>query len=225
MWNESLTLEEITELCQHKIDQLLDPFYCEHPHLEEMWPGEVVEDALIFCGFGVVDEPLPRHQLALCDMSQKLVVVNSQMGLFVHKWTNLKVLRRVTLAHELGHAVLHWSEICQRVYRSYLHDDHFVDSRAIQKENEADLFGRLFLVPTADLLHQKETRQIQIAFDERCDLGPREVASLIKRLASRFRVNPATMKSRLADLGWLYPTYRGQAWNKDLRLRKKADKN
>ena len=220
MWNEALNLEEATHFCQPKIDHLLEYFYGEHPHLEEVWPSEIVEDVIIFCGFGVVDEPLPRYQLALCDMGQRLVLVNSQMGRFVHKWTNLKVLRQVTLAHELGHVVLHWSEIGERVYRSYVEDSRFEDSRTYQKENEADLFGRLFLVPSTDLLQQKEVQQIQIAFEERRDLSSEAVASFIKRLATRFKVNPTTIKSRLADLGWLQHTRRGQNWSKDLRLRK-----
>lgn len=220
MWDEALTLDEVTRLCERKIELLVEHFYGEYPHLEGRLPSELVEDAILFCGFGVVDEPLPRYQLALCDMGQRLVVVNSQMGRFVHKWTNLDVLRQVCLAHELGHVVLHWSEICGRVFRSYVSDDHFVNSRAVQQENEADLFGRLFLVPTSALLRQKEVQQFQLALEEGRLLSPAEVSSLIKRLSANFKVNPVTVKARLADRGWLYPQRRGENWSKNLRLRR-----
>lgn len=219
MWNEALSLEDVTRVCERKIGQLLESFYGEYPHLEKVWPSEVVEDAILFCGFGVVDEPLPHYQLALCDMGQRLVVVNSEMGRFVHKWTNLEVLRRVTLAHELGHVILHRGEICDRVYRSYVSDEYFVDARAVQQENEAELFGRLFLVPTPELLGQKETQQLQLACEERRVLRAGEMAAMIKRLATRFRVNPATVKGRFVDLGLLYPTGPGKIWSKDLSLR------
>lgn len=220
MWNEALSLKEATHFCQPKIDHLLEYFYGAYPHLEQVWPSEIVEDAIIFCGFGVVDEPLPRYQLALCDMGQRLVVVNSQMKRFVHKWTNLFILRQVTLAHELGHVILHQDEIADRVYRSYVDDHRFEDSRSYQKEAEADLFGRLFLVPDANLLHQSESQRLQMAFQERHDLSPREVTVLIKRLATRFKVNPTIIKSRLADFGWLHHTRLGQNWSKDLSLKK-----
>ncbi len=220
MWSDASNLEQAIAFCQRKLDHLLEFLYYDHPHLESMWPSEAVEDAIFFCGFGVVDEPLPRYQLARCDMGQRLVVVNSQMNRFVHKWTNLEILRQVTLAHELGHVILHHDEISDRVYRSYVDNHRFEDSRPHQKENEADLFGRLFLVPADDLLHQNEAQRIQMAFDERRDLSPGEVTALIKRLASRFKVNPTTIKARLADFGWLYHTRRGQNWSKDLRLRK-----
>ena len=42
---------------------------------------------------------------------------------------------------------------------------------------------------------------------------------LIKRLATRFKVNPTIIKSRLADFGWLHHTRLGQNWSKDSMVR------
>ena len=221
MWSdEARSSAETTALCEEKLEILLERLFLSHPKFETMWPAEFVEDALIFCGFHVVDEPLPLHQYAICDIGQKLVVVNSEMGRFVHKWTNLTALRSVTLAHELGHVVLHRNEISQRVFRSYQDGDRFIDTRAHQKENEADLFGRLFLMPKGDLLQQRECEVLLQAIKQANPLKAAAVERLVNRLAARFRVNPRLAKSRLADLGWLYPIAMGKSWKADLRLRK-----
>ena len=116
MWSdEARSLAEATAFCESRLEILLERLYIAHPALEGMYPAEIVEDALIFCGFHVVDEPLPAYQCALCDIGQKLIVVNSEMGRFVHRWTNLTALRRIALAHELGHVVLHRNESTRRV--------------------------------------------------------------------------------------------------------------
>jgi IrrE N-terminal-like domain len=221
-WNydEALSHADMTALCEQKRDQLLERVFGEHPELEEMWPAEIVEDALLFCGFRVVDEPLPKYQLALCDMGQRLVVVNSEMGSFLHKWCNLVSRRRVTLAHELGHVILHWSEISLRVFRSYQGDGHeFVDTRAAQKEYEADLFSRVMLVPEELLRSQRESRYFLNALEERKPVKPSTLSNWVRRLSGRFKVTPALMKSRLEDMGWLHPTRKNRGWKYDLRLR------
>jgi hypothetical protein len=221
MWSdEARSPEETRAFCQGKLDLLLEGLFVAHPELEEMWPAEAVEDALIFCGFHVVDEPLPRHQYAVCDMAQRLVVVNSEMSRFVHKWSNLTALRRGKLAHELGHVVLHRDDISRRVFRSYQDEERFVDTRAYQQENEADLFARLYLMPQESLLRERECEMLRSAIEGETTLKRATVESLISRLATRYKVNPPLMKDRLADLGWLYPTARGNSWKDDLRLRR-----
>lgn len=220
MWSdEARSLAEATALCESRLEILLERLHIAHPELEGMCPAEIVEDALIFCGFHVVDEPLPAYQYALCDMGQKLIVVNSEMGRFVHRWTNLTALRRITLAHELGHVVLHRNEIAQRVFRSYHDQDRFIDTRVHQKENEADLFGRLFLLPRSALLGQRECQTVQQALERQSPLSQAALERAILRLSSRFKVNPRLVRHRLADLGWLNPIARGKTWKDDLRLR------
>lgn len=221
MWSdEARSIDGTRAVCEEKVGLLLEAFLSAHPEFENLWPAEIVEDALIFCRFHVVDEPLPLHQYALCDMGKRIVVVNSEMNRFVHKWTNLITLRRVTLAHELGHVILHWDEITDRVFRSYQDDERFVDTRAYQKENEANLFSRVFLIPEAALLVQREYETLRLAVQKNRALTPTVVQRLISQLANRFKVNPYLMKSRLADLGWLHPTARRQSWKADLRLRR-----
>lgn len=221
-WNydASLTQEEMATLCEKKRDLLLEKLFGEHPELEEMWPAEIVEDALLYCGFRVVDEPLPTYQMALCDMGQRLVIVNSEMGTFLHKWCNLVSRRHVTLAHELGHVILHWSEISQRVYRSYGNDSSdFEDTRAAQKEYEADLFSRIILIPEERLNVQKEMTYFSQAREERVVVKSSILSNWIRRLAGRFKVTPDLMRRRLEDLAWLYPSRKNQSWKYNLKLR------
>lgn len=220
-WNydEALSHEDMTLVCQQKRDQLQELLFVEHPDLEDVWPAQVVEDALLFCGFHVVDEPLPSNQLALCDMGQKLVIVNSQTHLFLHKWSNVQYWRWVTLAHELGHVVLHYSEINQRIFRSYQTDSsEFTDSRAAQKEYEADLFSRVMLVPEELLLAQREASYFLKARAERRVVKPAHIANWIRRLSGRFKVTSPLMRQRLEDLGWLQKRQRKKKWKDDLLL-------
>lgn len=202
-------------------DGLLREFDLTYPHRRESRPSEKVESVLTdICGFHVVDEPLCLGQLALCDFSSRTVIVNSDMERVVDKRTNLELLRRSTLAHELGHIRLHTEEISQGVTLHYFGGSgQFTDSRSYQKEREADLYAGIFLVPVEDLLAQRTVRNLLRNKENQRQMSTRTLWKMVYRLASQFKVSPSLMKRCLQELGWLEQGEPMKSGLRELRIR------
>jgi len=76
--NEPETKKNLIERFAEDRKELLACLSLRSAHYEKLLPSEVVEDVLLdVCGFHVVDEPLSRGQLALCDFGNRVVIVNS----------------------------------------------------------------------------------------------------------------------------------------------------
>jgi IrrE N-terminal-like domain len=186
-------------------DELLEQLAMLWEHFETLLPSQQVEAVLIdICGFDVVDEPLKLNQLALCDFEGRRVTVNSEMGKFVHHKTDLTLLRLSTLAHELGHIRLHGDEVTQGCSIHYVGDPgRFSDSRAYQKEREADLYAGIFLVPIEKMLQERRVQNLLRNLQNGRQMSSTTLWQLIYATASRFKVSPSLMKRCLLDFGWL----------------------
>ena len=186
-------------------NELLEKLAVLYPTLESLRPSEKVELVITdICQFHVVDEPLCKMQLALCDFRSKTVIVNSKMGEDVHHNTNLELLRCSTLAHELGHIRLHADEIAEGCTLQYMGSSgQFSDSRGYQKEREADFYAGIFLVPVEDLLEDRCVQKILGSLKDKRAMNTGALWRILYRLAHRFQVSPTLMKRCLMDLGWL----------------------
>lgn len=192
---------------------LLWDLHLMFPELEEKIPSEKVEDVLVeVCRFHVVDRPLPKSQLALCDFSNEIVMVNSEMDKLPVS-VNYELLRRSTLAHELGHVRLHADEMREGFTTTFYSTFNSVaDSRAFQREREADLYAGLFLVPIEQLLQDRGIQRLLKLRTARKSMGNHTIRNLIKRLARKYQVSQAFLRRYLFELRWLR---KGEqtAWN------------
>lgn len=103
--------------------------------------------------------------------------------------------QRFTLAHEIGHFLLHKGEevIVDRGFRVNLRD-----AEASKAENpeeiEANYFAAELLMPENILIDDLKGKKLDIENDE-----------LIRELADRYRVSPQALTYRLVNLGYLNP--------------------
>lgn len=210
----------VKRYCEDR-DLLLMRYDQLYPAQKDWTPSRKVEGILTdVCRFHVVDEPLPFCQLALCDFANRLVIVNSDMGSFAHREASVDLLRRSTLAHELGHIRLHLNEVTQCHTLDHQGGRHFRDSRWYQKEREADLYSGLFLVPLKSLLKEAPIQNLLRCKVERHPIPSSSLWKLIYRYASIFEVSPSLMKRCLVDLGWIESCGRGRHSElKKLRIR------
>lgn len=186
-------------------DELLGELNLLYPRLEAAAPSEKVEIVLTdICGFHVVDEPLCFGQMALCDFSNRVVIVNSEMDRFVPDKERRDMLRPSTLAHELGHIRLHADEIAEGyTVHFYGESGRFTDSRSFQKEREADLYAGLFLVPLEELLTQRSIQSLLRNKMKKKQMRSGSLWNLVYKYAEMFKVSPSLMKRWLVDMGWI----------------------
>lgn len=188
-------------------DLRLEELHCLYPRLgRHLFPSELVESVITdICHYAIEERPLPRAQLALCDVQARKIRVNSRVRDFVDiKKVNLLALRRSTMAHELGHVRLHQDEMEQRTFlSSYGAGGRFEDPRARQKEFEADLYGAVFLVPLERL---KQTAAFQALEKARLDerkLKSGQIWMRVYQLSDIFGTTPTLMCRSLRVYGWL----------------------
>lgn len=111
--------------------------------------------------------------------------------------TNPKLRQRFTVAHELGHLVLHEGQelILERLVRVNFRDATS-STASDQEEIEANRFAAELLMP-GPLLE----RAFQLLLEGR----PLSDVELVRRVARRFEVSHQAMEYRLANLGMLTP--------------------
>ena len=129
------------------------------------------------------------------DVSGMLVAANER-GAIAYNSTHTHVRQRVTIAHEIGHFVLHLKKNC----RTQLFIDRYVVFRpdgistagSDHKEVQANLFGAALLVPAS--LVRTDIRKHDLDLDDE---------GALSFLAKRFQVSTAAMTLRLINLGVL----------------------
>lgn len=195
---------------EQDIEEITRRFFILYEECEGQPPATFVETLIQdICRFRVFDRPLPSkakaRQLALCDFGNKMIMVNSNMRRFVPK-KSLLIVRHSTLAHELGHIRLHQDEVTERSFISMLGDFQCDDPRALQKENEANLYAALFLLPE-NLLREVPDIRRMLRFRARSrTLRSSTIWQKLYRTAHRFQVSVTLTKRRFMDLGWIEET-------------------
>jgi Zn-dependent peptidase ImmA (M78 family) len=192
---------------------MMDLLFCEQdraallaaagPSCATLCPADlldyVIEDVL---GLALVLRPLPGPVLGLCSYDRSLITINTRMVHLVRPKTYLEGLMCSTKAHELAHLRIphHETEVRDAMRRNQPLDDQ-VEAR---REEEADFYAGVFLVPTAAL---RATPQVAVwsgAAPEAwtSDALWREVVDL----AHTFCVTGSLMARRLCHLGLMEKT-------------------
>jgi len=138
---------------------------------------------------------LKTEESVLGDDISGLLVVERGRGAIGYNSAHARVRQRFTIAHELGHYVLHVGTSTQ----SRLFIDRYVAFRddessagSDREEVEANAFGAALLMPGP--LVRAEIRQHDLDLDDEDDLTA---------LAKRFHVSSSAMSYRLVNLGLL----------------------
>lgn len=158
--------------------------------------------------YGINRAPVPVDKIALKmnlaivptdlgdGVSGALVIKDGNATIGINKTDSL-LRRRFTIAHELGHYVLHSSST----------NKLFVDTQVLfrtedgskgdrQKEREANAFAAALLMPE-HILNQELT-------DARADKSLSSEEDIIWHLARKFKVSEIAMTFRLSNLGLVY---------------------
>lgn len=138
---------------------------------------------------------LRTESTALGDDISGLLVVEKRHGAIGYNATHARVRQRFTIAHEIGHYVMHVGTSTQ----SRLFIDRYVAFRddessegSDMEEVEANAFGAALLMPAR--LVRDEIKKHNLDLDDEDDLGA---------LAKRFNVSTSAMSYRLVNLGLL----------------------
>lgn len=217
-------MRRLEQTCRKDRDFLL-------AELERLYPGrsrskkpaEVIDDVITeVLDFHLVEMPLPRGQLAVCDFDERTVFLSTRMAEAVRPNTDLVALANSTKAHELGHIRLHERAFFEGVDRSSgvlfpdleatfkkrlvtYRDEERPRLSALERrrEREADFYAAVFLVPETLLEERSEVRNIRRALARGGSLSSSYLWRLTYSLARWFVVSPTLMKNHLVDLGLL----------------------
>jgi len=131
---------------------------------------------------------------ALADASGVLVVEKGR-GLIGYNSKHSPVRQRFTIAHEIGHYVLHAKGKQQQLFvdRSVFRRDDSSATGIDRDEVDANRFAAALLMPRA--LIQAEIERHEFDLDDEDDVGS---------LAKRFSVSTAAMSFRLENLGLIW---------------------
>ncbi|MDR2008538.1 MAG: ImmA/IrrE family metallo-endopeptidase [Alphaproteobacteria bacterium] len=99
-----------------------------------------------------------------------------------------KTRQRFTIAHELGHFILHPAN--ERMDRKQVYS--YIDKTQWKKEREANAFAAMLLMPKARILELYNENKEKILADE---------YNFTKRLKDEFNVSIETLSYRLRNLG------------------------
>ncbi len=138
---------------------------------------------------------LKTEASVLGDDISGLLVVENKRGAIGYNSTHARVRQRFTVAHEIGHYVMHVKNSTQ----SRLFIDRYVAFRDDEssagsdwEEVEANAFGAALLMPAR--LVREEIKKHRLDLDDEDDLSD---------LAKRFHVSTSAMSYRLVNLGLL----------------------
>jgi Zn-dependent peptidase ImmA (M78 family) len=138
---------------------------------------------------------LKTEASVLGDDISGLLVVENKRGAIGYNSTHARVRQRFTVAHEIGHYVMHVKNSTQ----SRLFIDRYVAFRDDEssvgndwEEVEANAFGAALLMPAR--LVREEIKKRRLDLDDEDDLSD---------LAKRFHVSTSAMSYRLVNLGLL----------------------
>lgn len=165
---------------------------------------------------GVDAPPTPVDRMAAA-LGVQIVYKSFQgdtSGLLIHRPNGRKTIgvntfhsatrQRFTIAHELGHAILHLKnapldrpEVVIDKPREMLFRDRRSSAATDRREIEANAFAAELLMPGS---------MIEKAFRQHLSRSPSDsTESLVKSLATLFRVSPQAMSYRLVNLDLIDP--------------------
>jgi Zn-dependent peptidase ImmA (M78 family) len=152
---------------------------------------------------GVDTAPVPIHLVAqrlglmvesvhLGDEVSGVLVVDGEVGVIGYNVLHAEVRQRFTIAHEIGHYLLHRSDSSLFIDQRYF--SAFRDARSSEgsepREREANAFAASLLMPSHLVRWELKHRSFDLADEDALSL-----------LAKTFRVSTQAMAFRLSNLG------------------------
>lgn len=147
-----------------------------------------------------VDVELVAHRLnlqiepaSLGESVSGLLVVEKGQGVIGYNATQASVRQRFTIAHEIGHFVLHISDNPSALFIDTQYIVYHRDARSStgedQREREANRFAAALLMPATSLYTEVQRQTFDFGNDE-----------MLTALASKFQVSTQAMSIRLSAL-------------------------
>lgn len=155
--------------------------------------------------FNIKELPIPVREIAQAcnvkiqpyDLGEDIsgvLVINKGTGTIGYSPVESKVRQRFTIAHELGHYVLHSQSKQEGLFIDkgfkVLFRDYNSSTGEIKHEKEANAFAAALLMPKDLLISKIESLDLDLT-DE----------SAIKKLAKMFNVSSISMSFRISNLG------------------------
>lgn len=126
-----------------------------------------------------------------------VLVIDKESATIGYNQTESRVRRRFTIAHELGHFILHKDEsdmFMDKQYKALFRSPGFTYPEKTQKlEQEANKFAACLLMPEKLLRNEIEKMEFDLHSEDD-----------IKQLAKIFDVSATSMSFRLSNLGYKF---------------------
>lgn len=160
---------------ERKAEKLLESIHIQNPPVSI---NDIVENNGLDIKFSDLGE----------NVSGVLAIQNEKGSIGVNK-NESKVRQRFTLAHELGHYVLHSKKQNQLFIEDKMYRNEESSTGDLRREREANAFAAATLMPKELLKQEIEKHQLDIAHEDS-----------IKKLAQIFKVSEVAMTYRVTNL-------------------------
>lgn len=155
------------------------------------------------------NQQLPNGELGKCDFAQKIIYISSDLSFDSPRW-------RFTLAHEIGHFVLHGFlydgyGIRASFEKEFCYDFNNIGQDSIRRlEIQANIFAAYLLVPEPALIYKYRllNQEIGIRYfpqlfldNQPCNIELCE--TVFSEIAQAFKVSKEVIKYRFLNKGWL----------------------
>lgn len=169
-------------------------------------PDENLIDLILRAGYEIVIDEFPNNNLGLLNFKDKKVVINSKLEVGSPIW-------RFTLAHELGHAILH-----QRYFEmglaSVLADSdntYLTQSDADRIEIQANLFASFLLMPKegfaqyylGTLNYLRIKKNYPKIYVDNQPVNLRDYYDVLRLISEKFQVSKRMVEVRISKMGLL----------------------
>lgn len=156
----------------------------------------------------IIDQPLPHNELGVCNFKEKTINISPTLQYDSPRW-------RFTLAHEIGHYILHESMCSQNMVNSIYDDEASLDTiisdnTLLRLEIQANKFAVYLLIPEKLFIAHYALKHKQLNIprfpylyldNQPCNI--KDCLRIFLHLGSLFNVSNEMIKIKLKDMGYL----------------------
>ena len=168
----------------------------------------------------VIFQELPLDQYACLDVSHRRITLNTKISTLIDKSQTLDYVHRFSLAHEMGHYIIH-NKFLNTIVASYGEtkislkaDENNRNNKLWRMEWQANYFAVNLLMPREKIYHaflnklppeQYERLASYIGIRD-YELRPSDWDVVLGGVSKQMCVSKTAVRYRLIDLGWLIET-------------------
>ena len=156
----------------------------------------------------IIDQPLPHNELGVCNFKEKTINISPTLQYDSPRW-------RFTLAHEIGHYILHESMCSQNMVNSIYDDEASLDTMIsdntpLRLEIQANKFAVYLLIPEKLFIAHYALKHKQLNIprfpylyldNQPCNI--KDCLRIFSHLGSLFNISNEMIKIKLKDMGYL----------------------